>query len=114
MTNPQRGEFLLKIANQEINTKVNLDSIVRMETALKNSIVRVMQSVASGDVRADEIATILHIAIRGGGNDWDRKRVESLIWEAGLVDSMKAVADVLTGALMPDGNSGNSEAVEQK
>lgn len=85
-----------------------------MESALKSSIVRVMQNVAAGEVRTEEIVTILHIAIRGGGNDWDRKQVEKLVWDGGLVDSMKAVADVLTSALVAGDDSGNSEAVEQK
>lgn len=60
------------------------------------------------------MVSILHIAIRGGGNDWDRKKVESLVWEAGLVEAMKATAEVLTSALIGDSSEGKSEAVENE
>lgn len=111
MTNPHRGEFLMNLAGQEIKTKLNLDSIVRIEAALNASIIRTMQKLASTDMRADELITVLHVAIRGGGNDWDKKKVSALVWEAGLVESMKACAEVLSFSLVSS-ESGNDEAAE--
>lgn len=114
MVNPHRGEAVLSLAGQEYKTKLNLDSIARIETASKESIVKTMQRLASADLLTNEIVNILHVAIRGGGNDVDRKEVERLVWQGGLVEAMTACANVLGGALSSGGDEGNAQAVENE
>lgn len=111
MNNPNRGEHLVELAGKQYKTKLNLDSIVRIETATSSSIVRVAQRLAQGDLMTKEIAAILLIAIRGGGNDIDEKTIEKIVWEAGLVEAMTVCGTLLTNAL--SGGSGKPEEASE-
>lgn len=106
MTNPLRGEAEVSLAGQTYQTKLNLDSIVRIESSIGSSIVKVAQKLSNGDLLTNEIVLILHQALRGGGNDLDQKKVQSIIWEAGMMEAMAAVGVVITSALT-GGDSGN-------
>lgn len=110
MTNPHRGEVNVTLAGQTYRTKLNLDSIARLETQLNRSIIKVAQTLSAGDMTISEMAAILHKAIRGGGHDMDIKQVNQLIWDAGLPEAMKAVAEVVGGIFGVSDELGNEGA----
>ena len=99
MINPHRGESEVSLAGQKLKTKLNLDSIVRIENEVGCSIVKIAQKLSSGDLKTSEIMTIMAVAIRGGGNDLDQKAVSDLIWQAGMIEAMSATGKVITSAL---------------
>lgn len=113
MTNPHRGEVNVSLAGQTYKTKLNLDAIARVETQLGRSIVKVAQRLAEGDMTTNEIAIILHKAIRGGGTNIDLKEVNALIWDAGLADAMKAVGEVIASVFGVQDDSGNVDGASE-
>ena len=58
------------------------------------------------------IAVVLLHALRGGGNDFDDKKVKSLIQETGIVASCSAVATMLVDSLN-DPNSEDDESAKK-
>ena len=58
-----------------------------------------------------EIASILLIAIRGGGNDISEKDVEKIVWDAGLVEAMTVCGEIMAQAL--GGGSGKPEEASE-
>lgn len=88
--------------------KVNLDSIVRIEQSLNVSIVKVAQMLASAEMTVEQICQVLLIAIRGGGNKLDKKDVQNIVWEAGLVQAMAVCGEILS-AILGGESEGNVE-----
>lgn len=109
MVNPNRGELEVKLAEEVYQAKVTLDSIVRMEQSLGMSIVRIAQNLAAAELTTEQISTILLISLRGGGNKLDKRDVDRLVWNSGLVASMAVVGEILSAVLGGDGE-GNVEA----
>jgi len=111
MDNKHRGELTVKLAGNDYQTKLNLDSIVRIEKATKMSIVNVAQKLSAGSLLTSEIAAILLIAIRGGGNDISDKEINNIVWNAGLIEAMTVCGEILTNAL--SGGSGKSQEASE-
>lgn len=113
MTNPKRGECQITLAGQNYNTKLNLDSIMRIEQACQRSFLKIATDLGNAEFQTQHIIFILQTAIRGGGNDIKDKAMKNLIWEAGIPDAVTAVGVILTNCLVSgDGeDEGNVEAV---
>jgi hypothetical protein len=87
-----------------------MDCLVKIETACGCGIMKVLGRLTEADITTTEICQILLPVVRAGGNDVTIKDIQSAVWDAGLTEGMKAVGEVLTKALMPDGDkSGNGE-----
>jgi len=112
MTNPKRGELEINLGQQKYKAKVTMDGIARIESACGCGIVKVLNKLSDGDLTTTEICNILLPIIRSGGNDIQIKDVQKAVWDAGLADAMKAVAEVMGQALGGGDDEGNVKEAE--
>ena len=112
MTNPKRGECLINLAGIDYNTKLNLDSIMRIEQSCQKSFLKIAQDLSEAEFQTQHIIFILQTAIKGGGNEIKDKAMKNIIWEAGITEAIQAVGIILTSCLVTEENEeGNEEAV---
>ena len=100
MTNPLKGEINLTLGDQEYKTRLTVDSLMQIETATGMGIIKLAQRMSDGDIRVQDIIQVLLYALRGGGNDFDIKKVGSIVGDVGIVGSTQAVAKLLTATLI--------------
>lgn len=100
MTNPKRGECQIILAGKSYNCKVNLDSIMRIETMTQKSFLKIANDLASADFQMSHIVFILQTALKGGGNDIKDAAMKQLIWEAGITDALQAVSEIMTQVIV--------------
>ena len=113
MTNPKRGELIINLGEKSWNSRVTMDGMAKIEHACGCGIMKVLSRLTEADVTTTEICQILLPVVKAGGNDVTLKDIQSAVWEAGLAEGMKAVGEILTKALMPEGDqSGNVEEAE--
>ena len=105
MTNPLKGEVNLTIGKETYKARLTVDSIVRIEESIGCGILKLAQRMADADIRISDVVSILTIALRGGGNDIQAKDVHKIIADAGIVESVSAVANLLTEAISPSDDS---------
>lgn len=108
MTNPHRGELEVNLAGKTYQAKITLDSIVRIEQSLNVSIVKVAQLLANAEMTVEQICQVLLIALRGGGNKLEKKDIQNIVWEAGLVQAMSVSGEILS-AILGGETEGNVE-----
>jgi hypothetical protein len=102
----------ISLGQQTYKAKVTMDGIARIESACGCGLLKVLNKLSDGDLTTTEICNILLPIIRSGGNDIQIKDVQKAVWDAGLADAMKAVADILSKALGSGEDEGNvQEAV---
>jgi hypothetical protein len=102
MTNPLKGEIEIELGGETYKTRLTIDSIIQIEDAVGCGIIKLAQNMGEADIRMKDIIAVLLPAIRGGGKDVQENDVKKIVQNAGLVPSTKAVAEILTGSLMPD------------
>jgi hypothetical protein len=115
MANTIRGELDIELNNSTYKTKLNLNSIMVLERNLGRSLIKVTQSLSTGDLQLTELLQVLQTALKGGGNDLSDADVKQIVWEAGYVNALSAVGEILTNTLTGDDelNEGKQEAVNQ-
>lgn len=114
MANAIRGELNIELGGSTYKTKLNLNSIMVLERNLGRSLIKVTQSISEGDLQLAEMIQVLQTALKGGGNDLSDADTKKLVWEAGYVDCLTAVGQILTNTLMGDEETeGKQEAVNQ-
>lgn len=106
--NPHRGETQIKLADESYQVKLTLDGIARIEKAVGQSIIKIATRLSEGDLKTNEVSEILTIAIRSGGNNVNNVDINKLIWQAGLVESIRLCGEILSIAL----SSGDDEGKE--
>ena len=111
--NPHRGETKISLAGNQYQVKLTLDGIAKIENATGCSVIKIAQRLSQGELTTTEISAILTTAIRSGGNNLSTADVNKLIWETGLIDSMKVAGELLTIAL-DTGDSGNGLPAESQ
>ena len=102
----------INLGQQKYKAKVTMDGIARIESACGCGILKVLNKLSDGDLTTTEICNILLPIIRSGGNDVQIKDVQKVVWEAGLADAMKSVADILSTALGGGDDEGNVKEAE--
>jgi len=112
MANKHRGEMKISLGGEDYNTRLNFDSIARIEGATGQSVIRLAQSIGDTSIGLQQLSIVLYQAIKGGGNDVTDKDVNKIIWEAGIVAAMGAAGEVLTNALIGGQDEGKDEAEE--
>ena len=112
MTNPLKGEIEVELNNKTYKTRLTVDSIMQIEDELDIGIIKLATKMAEGDIRVSHIVAVLHPALRGGGNDVDRKDVVKLVSDTGVVKSTTAVATLLTQTLT-DENANDEGKLQQ-
>ena len=107
--NKHKGEVRVVLGGKEYKARLTVNSIIAIEDAVDMGIIKLAQKMSEGDVRLSHVISVLTPALRGGGNDLQANDVVELVQRTGLVNSIKAVAELLTVSL-----SDNSEERTQK
>ncbi len=114
MANTIRGELDIELNGSTYKTKLNLNSIMVLERNLGRSLIKTTQDLTNGDLPLSELIQVLQTALKGGGNELSDADIKRLVWDAGYVNALGAVANILTNSLMGgDEDEGKPEAVNQ-
>ena len=78
---------------------MTVDSLIRIETALGQSIVQLTTKLSEGHLSLSETSFIIHSAMKGGGSDIKDNEVSQLIYESGLAEGMRVCGELLANVL---------------
>jgi chromosome segregation and condensation protein ScpB len=112
MTNPKRGEVELQFGDKKYQGKINLDTIMRIETMLGCSIFKLTQQLSEGLLSTTEIIAIIQPVLRSSSEKLEEKQVKELVWSYGIANAMRECGKVLTLGLS-SGDEGKEELEEQ-
>lgn len=114
MLNPQRGELKISLGEKTYNGRVTLDTLMRIESGLGMGLVKIAQKLQEGDLRVNELLSIITPIIRAGGNSVDQKEVGEVLWAAGLAEGMRVAGEIIAYALTAGGEPGKVVAAESE
>lgn len=112
MTNPKRGEVELQFGDTKYQGKINLDTIMRIETMLGSSIFKLTQQLSEGLLSTTEIIAILQPVLKSSAEKPDENEIKNIIWTHGIANAMRECGKVLTVGLA-SGDEGKEELKEQ-
>ena len=99
MTNPFRGELEVNLGNKKYKTRMTVDSLIRLETSLNQSIVQLTQKLSEGHLSFTELSFIIQSALKGGGNDIKENEINQLIYQSGITEGMRVCGELLANVL---------------
>jgi len=99
MSNLNKGQIKVFLDQKEYTARLTLDSIVAIEQSTGMGIIKLCTEMANSNVSLSSILTVLHKGLRGGGNDLSEKEVKAIVEEVGIIESTRAVAQMLTDTL---------------
>jgi len=99
MANPLKGEIDLKLGEKTYKCRLTIDALVRIEDELDKGILELATAIAEAKVRIRTLIVVLRNALRGGGNDFDDKKIGSIIASVGIVVASTEVAKLLVATL---------------
>jgi hypothetical protein len=99
MANPLKGEILLTLGKETYKCRLTIDALVRIEDELDKGILELATAIAEAKVRIRTLIVVLKHALRGGGNDFDDKKIGSIIQDVGIVVASTEVAKLLASTL---------------
>ena len=113
--NKLKGECVITLAGKEYKARLTVNSIMQIEDAVDMGVIKLAQKMSDGDVRLSHVISVLTPGLRGGGNDLQATDVIELVEKTGLVNSMKAVAELLALSLSADSEEkGATEGKQEK
>jgi hypothetical protein len=113
MSNLQKGIHNVNLAGKDYQTRLTLDSIVEIEQATGTGIIKLCQRMAESDISITDIILVLNKGLRGGGNDVQEKDTKKIIEKAGIIESTRAVATMLTASLTTDSDEEGTKKNEE-
>lgn len=99
MTNPLKGQIEVTLGSKTYKCRLTMNAIMEIEDSCNCGIIKLAQKMSEADIRMSEIVSVLHPAIRGGGNDITRNDTIKIVQDAGIIKSTTAVADLLAKSL---------------
>ena len=111
MANPMKGEVEVTLGDNTYKTRLTVDSLIKIEEETGKGIVILAQRMAEADIKLSDISTILRYALRGGGNDFDNKKIYQIISEVGIIEATKVVANLITDTLSDPNQEKKQQAV---
>jgi hypothetical protein len=112
MANPLKGEIPLTLGSETYKCRLTIDALVRIEDELDKGILELATAIAEAKVRIRTLIVVLRHALRGGGNDYDDKKVGEIISSVGIVVASTEVAKLLVATLTD--NDPNEEVDKKK
>tara|TARA_R100000773_G_C4221020_1_gene119854 strand:+ start:3513 stop:3848 length:336 start_codon:yes stop_codon:yes gene_type:complete len=97
-----KGQVNLELGGKTYTARLTVDSIMAIETATNQGIIKLAQSMSEGDLRMQDLLQILYLGLRNGGNDYTEIEVKKIIQDCGMVATTQAVATLLTKTLTVD------------
>jgi hypothetical protein len=87
-----------------------MDVMMRIETAMNKSVIKIANTMQDGDLTALQMVAFLTPVLRSSGKDIKDKQVQELVWNNGITDTMMTIAQVITFIITgDDGDEGNEE-----
>ena len=114
MTNPLKGQVEVQIGTETYPCRLTIDSLIKIETELGRGVLQIASQMAQADVRINDLSVVLNYALRGGGNDFNRRKIYQLIEGAGIVSASAAVASLLTDVLSDPNEKKKQDTEEAK
>jgi len=99
MTNPLKGEIEIELSGQTYKCRLTIDSLVKIEDELDKGILELATDIGQAKIRMRTLITVLRYAMRGGGNDFDDKKIKQILSKAGILSSSTVVAQLLADTL---------------
>ena len=99
MMNPLKGEVELELGGKTYTTRLTIDALVRIETALDKGIIEIVNDLSNAKTRINWLMVVLLHALRGGGNDFKDNDVKEILTKEGVASATVKVAQMLAGAL---------------
>ena len=87
---------------------------MQIEDACNCGIIKLATRMGEADIRMSEILNVLTPALRGGGNDFQKKDVIKIVQEAGIVKATAAVANLLAQSLTDDSEEETDEGKQEQ
>jgi len=112
MTNPLKGEIQLTIGDTDYSARLTLDSIMQIEQSVGCGIIKLAQRMGEADIRVTDLVNVLTPALRGGGNDFKPKKIQSIIADVGLIAAASAVAELLTMTIVHQDEASTDDSDE--
>ena len=113
MANPHRGELVVQMGEKVFKTRLNFDLMAKIESRTGQSVLSIANTLSQGQTPLTHLSIVLHAAIKGGGNDVSEKDIDNIIWDAGIVDAMRVVGEILTNSLVGGQDTGKEAATEE-
>ena len=110
MTNPLKGQIEVTLGSKTYKARLTIDSLVKIEEELDTGILELAQNIALAKVRIRTLLVVLRHSLRGGGNDFDDKKVGQIIADVGIVTASTEVAKLLVATL----NDNDSDEEDKK
>ena len=111
MANPLKGEVEVKLGSKTYKCRLTIDALVRIEDELDKGILELATAISEAKVRIKTLIVVLRNALRGGGNDFDDKKIGQIISEVGIVVASTEVAKLLVTTLT---DNDSEEEVDKK
>ena len=113
MANPLKGEVLITLNKETYKCRLTIDALVRIEDELDKGILDLDTAIADAKVRIRTLIVVMRYALRGGGNDFDDKKVGEIISSVGIVVASTEVAKLLV-ATLTDNDSDEEDKKKEK
>ncbi len=99
MTNPLKGEIEIELGGQTYKCRLTIDSLVKIEDELDAGILELASNISQAKVRLRTLVVVLKYAMRGGGNDFDDRKIKQILTNTGIIPASAAVAQLLADSL---------------
>lgn len=114
MTNKLKGETTVNLAGKDYKARLTIDAIIQIEDSCDCGIIKLATKMGEADIRMSEVIHVLLPALRGGGNDFQRKDVVKIVQDAGIVKSTAAVANLIAQSLTDDSEEETDEGKQEQ
>lgn len=114
MTNKLKGETTVNLAGKDYKARLTIDAIMQIEDACDCGIIKLASKMADADIRMSDVVAVLLPALRGGGNDLQRKDVIQIVQDSGIVKSTATVATLIAQSLTDDSEEETDEGKQEK
>lgn len=104
---------MIQLGQKNFKARVTVDNISRIEAQLDTTIMQLAQRLSDGSLKITDQATILTPVIRAGGNNVNEKDISELIFGS-MVDSLKAIGEIVSNVLSVGEDEGNVQKVESQ
>tara|TARA_Y100001937_G_scaffold56002_1_gene77014 strand:+ start:3078 stop:3437 length:360 start_codon:yes stop_codon:yes gene_type:complete len=99
MTNPLKGEIEIELGGETYKCRLTIDSLVKIEDELDSGILELAADIAQAKVRMRTLIVVLRYALRGGGNDYDERKIKEILTGTGIIKASTVVAQLLADSL---------------
>ena len=114
MANKLKGETTLNLAGKDYKARLTIDAIIQIEDSCDCGIIKLATRMSEADIRMSEVINVLLPALRGGGNDFQRKDVVKIVQNAGVVQATAAVANLIAQSLTDDSEEETDEGKQEQ